>query len=131
MAPANKARGETRIKLGDVEFVLVPGFERFAAIEESAGLGGAIIFDRLSQGSVGMAATVLRLGADSKLSRDEIGGLILENGGSTAICPALSLFMAQALCGFERLSRALAERGGDEGAPPAGETKSGDGSPLA
>lgn len=132
MPPANKARGEARIKIGDVEFVLVPSFERFAAIEEATRLGVAQIYDRLTQGAVGIAATVLRIGAESKLSRDEIGELILEHGGSVNACLPIADYIAHALVGFPRMLAALGERGAcREAAGPAGDTKSGGGGPLA
>jgi hypothetical protein len=130
MPPVNKARGEMRVRIGAVEFVLVPSHANFAAIEEATGLGAFVALERLRSGSLSVATAVLACASDSKLSRDQIGDLILDSEGLGPVWPQLYLFMSQVASGFDRVNELLAKDGAAGEAAPAGDTKSGDGSPL-
>lgn len=125
MPPVNGVRGEIRVKIGSEEFILVPSYERFAAIQEATGLDVFPVMQRIEDGSMTIIVTVIQVASNSKLEREQIGNLILENEGITALRPLLYLFMSSAARGFERVNKLLAERGADAEEAPSGETKSG------
>lgn len=119
MAEANGVRGEYKVLLGDKEFVIVPSFRRIAKLETA--LGRSLI-RFASDLSVGGGLTVLEvvtffdvMARDPKLSRDEVGDLVLKHGVVAA------LPFIQGL-----IERVVNGGGGADGNPPSEDASNAD-----
>lgn len=90
MSEPNAVRGEFEFQLGEHKLVMVPRFSQISKIE--AALGRPLLNAATSGLTIAELAMIIDLLAKPtkpKLTRDEIGDLILDHGGVVSVGPAI------------------------------------------
>ena len=99
--PANPARGETELTVGDQTHILRPSFEALVAAEQEIGSLFALV-ERASEGVLTLAEITALLWhclpVDDRPPRDEVGKAVLALGLVAATRPVRSI-LAQVLQG--------------------------------
>ena len=100
MSEPNAVRGEFTFEIGEHAFVMVPRFSNIAKIE------GALGRPLLQAASAGLTIADLVMIVDTlakpvkpKLTRDEIGDMILDNGGILAVAPLVENLVLRVVSG--------------------------------
>ncbi len=110
MSEPNAVRGEFEFEIGGRRFVMVPRFQNIARIE--AGLGRPL-FQAASAGltvaELAMIIDTLAKPEKPRLSRDDIGDMILDSGGVVAVAPLIERLVNRVVMGGQT------DPGGDAG----------------